>query len=746
MEKKHTYFPDAGKIRLCVLLLLFLSSSVFSQNARLDSLKTLLMDADEDTSKANLFIEITRAYLYDFNDREAMQAYSEKNLALSKKLNYKKGIAYSYNFMGIVQWGKGNLDKALDYYKNALTLMQEIHDMNGESSSLANIGFIYNDKGDYALAEQYTMEACKVKEYMNDKRGMCICYNNLGNIYLNQSKFKEALLFNFKSLNLRDELNDPSGAGGCYINIAEVFMAQEKWDEALRYYQKALPAVSKAGDKYGIGIALNSIGTVYLKKKNYEAALDNYYKALRVRKESGDKQGQADCYNGIGNVFMEKKKYKEAMEYQLQSLQLYQSSGSKKGCAYTYNYLGKISEEMKNYSSAIEYYKKALQISTEINSRDGMRDSYQYLASAYEKLNDHEHSLQYLNLYYTEKDSMLNKENFKQIYEINTRYQTEKKQKEIELLTKDQIIGEKTLQEQKNIRIALVIGVILVALLLFSVYARYRSKQRANLLLELQKKEIQEQNTLITDSIDYAKTIQEAILPGNQRLKEFFPKSFIFYQPKDIVSGDFYWIGQKGERIICMAADCTGHGVPGAFMSLLGFNMVDNIIENGQTKPALILNALNLEMTSAMTQEEFQPSSVKHGMDAAIISIDKKDMMLEYAGAHNSLYYIRNGHLTELKADRQSIGTLKEGKETVFQNHQLEIQKGDVFYLFSDGFPDQIGGPNKKKFYYPPFKELLVSIHHLDMDEQKFILTKTISEWKGDRDQTDDILIIGITV
>jgi serine phosphatase RsbU (regulator of sigma subunit) len=746
LKKQYTYLIAAHKMRLVILLFLLFSCTAFSQNAKLDSLKQLLLTTKEDTLRSNILIEITRVFLYDFNDPDSMEVYTRKNLLLCQKINYKKGLAYSTNFMGIIRWRKGDLDGAMNYYDMALALMKEIRDLQGESTCLTNIAYVYFERSDYAIAEEYTKRALKIKEIIHDTRGLSISYNNLGNIYLNQSNYKQAILSYFKSLKLGEELNDTSGIAGCYINIATVLEAQNKKDDALKNYKNALVVASSVGDKYIIGYALNNIGNLYTEKKNYEGALDNYLRALRIRKETGDKQGQAETYNSLGSFYMSQKKFREAQGCQIQSLHLYEELGSKRGCALNYISIGKINEAMKKYQLAIDYYKKALLISTEINSRDVMRDSYQYLASVYERLNDPENSFKYLNLYYIEKDSLLNKENFKQIYEINTRYQTEKKEKEIELLTKDQIINEKTLKQQKIMRIALVVGLILVGILLFSLYARYRYKQKANLLLQQQKMEIQEKNLLITDSIDYAKTIQEAILPSESRLKNFFLQSFIFYKPKDIVSGDFYWVGQKGEKIICVAADCTGHGVPGAFMSLLGFNMLENIIENVQEQPAMILNALNTEMVSAMTQEQFNASSVRHGMDASIISIDLKNNILEYAGAHNSLYYIRNHQLTEIKADKQSIGTFKEGKEITFQNHSVAIEKGDVFYLFSDGFPDQLGGPNKKKFYYPPFKELLVSIHQLDADEQKAILERTITEWKGERDQTDDILVIGIKV
>jgi serine phosphatase RsbU (regulator of sigma subunit) len=746
MKKTFTYLLTC-KLVIASLVVLCLNDSVYAQNAKLDSLKRLLVKTPDDTTKANLLIDITRVYLYDFNDRDAMQAYSEKNLILSQKINYKKGIAYSYNFLGIIRWGKGDLEKALNYFKNALSLMKETKDMRGASSCYSNMGLVYNDQGQYTLAETYTQKAFNIKQEMNDKRGMAICQNNLGNIYQNQTNYKKAIAAHLFALKIREDMLDTTGIGQCYINIALVFEAQGKLDEARKNYLSSLKITSKTGETVGSSISLNGLGNLCFSEKKYSEALDYYNKALKIRRENDDKLGQAECLNGIGNVYREQKKYKEAIASQLEGLKLQEIVGSKKACALSYINLGKISEQMNDYKNAIYYNEKALTIATNINSRDVMRDSYEGLATANEKLKNNEKALTYLNLFYAEKDSLLNKDNFKQIYEINTRYQTEKKQKEIELLTKDQIINDKTLKQQKIVRIALIVGLGLVLVVLFSFYARYRFKQKANLLLEQQKKQIQEQNVLITDSIDYARTIQEAILPTPSRVKTFFKDSFILYKPKSIVSGDFYWVGEKENKKICMAADCTGHGVPGAFMSLLGFNMLDNIIEKEQIQPGMILNSLNKEMVSAMTQEQFNASSIKHGMDAAIISIDRSTMQMEFAGAHNSLYYIRKGELHEIKANKNSIGSYGiEGEEVSFLNTVIPIEKGDVIYLFSDGYPDQIGGPNRKKFYYKPFKELLVSIHQLDAEEQREILDKTITDWRGERDQTDDILVIGIKI
>jgi serine phosphatase RsbU (regulator of sigma subunit) len=226
-------------------------------------------------------------------------------------------------------------------------------------------------------------------------------------------------------------------------------------------------------------------------------------------------------------------------------------------------------------------------------------------------------------------------------------------------------------------------------------------------------------------------------------VNQLLPQSFILYKPKATVSGDFYWLGQVKEKIICAVADCTGHGVPGAFMSLLGYNMLENAVKGIQEiKPAAILDTLSEEVKKRLTATDSEET--KHGMDIALISIDSSNNRLEFAGAHNSLYLVRNQEITELKADKMGIGA---NAKAAFSNHTLELKKGDMIYLFTDGFPDQIGGPKRKKFFYPPFKELLLQISSLDPEVQKLKLNETHNEWMGDKmDQTDDILIMGIRI
>ena len=264
--------------------------------------------------------------------------------------------------------------------------------------------------------------------------------------------------------------------------------------------------------------------------------------------------------------------------------------------------------------------------------------------------------------------------------------------------------------------------------------------------IEKQKHLLEEKNLKITDSIYYAQRIQQAILPSQKMISSILPDSFIFFRPKDIVSGDFYWAyAIDKHQVLFAAVDCTGHGVPGALMSIMGYNLLEQVVkENKIYQPALILDELSKLVVNTLKQTD-EVGSIKEGMDIALCKINYKTYELEYAGAHNSLNLIRNGILTETKANQRSIG-FASANSLKFNNHKIKLEKGDNFYIFSDGYADQFGGNGHQKFFYKPFRELLVEIHQLSMENQQQKLEKVIFEWKGKRDQTDDILIIGVRV
>lgn len=267
-------------------------------------------------------------------------------------------------------------------------------------------------------------------------------------------------------------------------------------------------------------------------------------------------------------------------------------------------------------------------------------------------------------------------------------------------------------------------------------------KEQAFELIELQKVELETKDKNITDSLIYAQRIQEALLPSETYFRKHFAESFILFKPKNIVSGDFYWIGEKGEKIFIVAADCTGHGVPGALMSMIGLKIIETTInEENIELPSKILAVLNKALEKTFSREKNIGTIIRDGMDIGLCVIDKKRKKMEYAGAFFPLYLIRDESLIETTADKIIIGMNPDA--VPYTDHEIDLHEDDIFYLFSDGYVDQFGGSENKKFMYRRFRYLLMTIHSFPVDDQKAILGENIKTWMGLNEQVDDMMVIG---
>jgi len=362
-------------------------------------------------------------------------------------------------------------------------------------------------------------------------------------------------------------------------------------------------------------------------------------------------------------------------------------------------------------------------------------------ASVYSKMGNYKNAYRFQSRHFTLNDSIMNQEMLNQIAEMETKYETEKMEKEMDLMRKQQELDavehDAEVNRQQLMTVFSVIAFILVAVIGVIIYNRYRLKQRALALLSVK-------NQQITDSINYARRIQEAILPSDEDIKKEWPESFVLYKPKAVVSGDFYWFSHHNGKSFIATVDCTGHGVPGAFMSMIGNTLLNEIIHEKQlSKPSEILKRLHLGVSSSLNQSKKETSS-RDGMDLTFCTIDKAALKLQFAGANNPLYLVRDGKLEETKADTLSIGDDRFGDD--YTNHEIQLKTGDCIYTFTDGYADQFGGPNNKKYYYRNFQELLIRNSSKSMDEQKSSLDSEIMSWMGERTQVDDILIVGFRI
>jgi serine phosphatase RsbU (regulator of sigma subunit) len=269
-----------------------------------------------------------------------------------------------------------------------------------------------------------------------------------------------------------------------------------------------------------------------------------------------------------------------------------------------------------------------------------------------------------------------------------------------------------------------------------------KEKEQALELIAYQKTELELRDKNITDSLIYAQRIQEALLPSETYFRKHFEDAFIFFKPKDIVSGDFYWIGEKDGKVFVVAADCTGHGVPGALMSMIGLEIIEKTINEDNIEiPSQILAILNKGLEKTFSSEKNIGTIIRDGMDIGLCIIDKKRKKLLYAGAFFPLYLIRNNSLTEIKGNKIIIGMNPEG--VPYTDHELNLMDDDILYIFSDGYVDQFGGSENKKFMYRRFRYLLLKIHLFPVNDQKAILDEYIKNWMGKNVQVDDVMVIG---
>lgn len=717
-------------------------ASAAVQRARVDSLLNLLSGVHSDTSRANALNGLCQEYLQSPNELHKAIEFNQQLFSLSFETNYKKGLAQSFLNSGVIFKNKGNMDSAIYYHQESIKLIQEIRWKKGEVIASRSLGIIYAQQANYKKAIEFMSRSVNIAREIKDNQRIAEGTMNIGNVYLCLGDYTKALQYYYSALHINEELNNKKAISVIYNNIGNVLMSGNKATQALEYYKKGIAIQEELGDKEVLGHLYSNLAEIYLVQNDVNNALDYNFKALEVRKAIDNKQGMIISFGSIGSVCLKQKKFKEALNYQFKSMELAEKFGFKRECGEAYDAIGKIYEETGNYASALIYYEKELVQGKVLDFRELEREAYFNFASVYRKLKQFDKAFDCIEKYHGIKDTLLNRENLKQIAELNTRYETEQKENEILLLTKDKQLNSKIIKQQQLVRWALIGGILLLFVSVFSIFRRYRYKQKANRILEMQNQEIEKKNQFITDSIDYAKTIQEAVLPAPDLVKSVFPENFILYKPKSIVSGDFYWITTPANKLICAIADCTGHGVPGAFMSLLGHSILENSIKTAETiVPSDILNQLNSEIIKRLAQDK-TIKTTKHGMDIALISIDQTTHLMEYAGAHNSIYIIRDHKMEVLKADKLTIGYVEDVQ---FTNQTFQLRKGDMIYLFTDGYADQIGGPERKKLYSHRFRDILFSISTLHVEEQQKKLQEILSEWMaGKYEQTDDILIMGI--
>ncbi|HBS85579.1 MAG: hypothetical protein A2W91_14550 [Bacteroidetes bacterium GWF2_38_335] len=730
------------------ILLVFCTLFVFSN--RTDS---LLISASKEKSEAKKLKQMMLAFEMAFNSNDLMQA---NEIALKIRKIFSDPGPDFYFSLATLKDHVNELDSAVYFYSITAELYREINKPENALYAEAQKGYVYYKQAKYEEALQIEMEVFKTSEKKGFKPVIAKSSMYIGYVLRDQSDFKKAL----------------------------------------KYFKMASKYAEEIGDRNIFCACLNETGNIYNMLQEYEKALEFHLEAMECQKEGGEDVSMGYIYNDIGNDYLFLDNIEEALKYFYLSLNIGRKFENKQIIIVTNLNIGTILNSRAKYGEALNCLDEALNESVKLNLKQYVASVCEVISQSYAGMKNFEKAYEYHILFKQYNDSVFNEEKAGKLAELNTLFETEMMNRENELLKKDNNLKDLENKRQSQLINSLIIGSIVFTAFLIVIVVLFFQKKKANILLEKQNKEIREQkeeiskkneellqqqeeiraindqlslafseltskNTDIIQSIEYAQTIQQAILPDQQAVDMVFPENFIFHRPKDIIGGDFYWVF-KNENYRCfVAADCTGHGVPGAMMSMLGVSFLNEIAAQNISDTGKILNILREKIIETLKQKH--DKKTKDGMDLSICIFSNNTRTMSFSGANNPVFIVpsqmensysesnekikqRDG-LFELTPDKMPIG-IHVNRDVPFFTVTCSYNPGDMLYLSSDGFADQFGGSDDirtaRKYMNKKLRELFVSIAQAGLAEQKTLLEKEFYNWKGQLGQIDDVLVVGI--
>ncbi len=696
--------------------------------------------------------------------------YFNKSLAINKELNIPKEICNGYLNLGGIYYILGKEAKAFEYYNKGLKLAKESQNKGVELKLYSNLATLYSARGDNQKAINYYK--LLIKSYIKNKDldDLAIIYKSIGSVYENQSENKIALGYYLKALDISKEIKNMKILSNTYGGIASIYLKNKNYKKAFDFYRKSIATQRKNNLKEDMVATLVNLSEAYIEYLNVDSS------SIEINKEIDSREIEMNRSFMIAEV-------ENMLE---ESLSISLKSGGKDIQVRILLGMGKLALEKRELNKALKKGESAYKLSLELNEVQLRMNVSNFLYMRYKESKSYKKAFEMQEVYIKFRDSLQNKENQKALiqYEYRSQYEKQaaadsieylkaKKIKEVQIAKQEAELKSKRMQQY-----ALFGGLGLVVLFALFMLKKNKQIQQQKKEIEIQKNVAEEQQQIaenqkieiaqqheeleevyedLTDSIRYAKRLQASMLPPFETLNKISENNFILFLPKDVVSGDFYWSEHKNDVQFLAVADSTGHGVPGAMVSVVCSSALNRSVkEFGITEPSKLL-----DKTRELVVETFAKSGeeIKDGMDISLCAF--KDGKVFFSGANNPLWIVRRTKfltkeqkeerssvigidfsLIEYKGDRQSISLLDEMCD--FSQQEIELKEGDNLYLFSDGYADQFGGENGKKYKYRPFKRLLIEIQDKSMNEQYLILNETFSNWKRDLEQVDDVCVIGI--
>ena len=686
-----------------------------------------------DQGIAQAYLQIASYYggvpHYNF---DSLDRYFSLTLTIYRSEGDSLAMANSYFYLSSTCYENDNYPLAHNYGETAANLYLQLGEEQKRGYALAHLGRVENYMGNNALAMKYCTAAQRIFDAVGQEDEKAGLFKTMGSINLDLRNYDKAKDFFLQSINLSQQHDDAATLSDAYVGMGQTLRATQEYDDALNYFNRSL-ALHQRGDSrlgdVGTGYAYYHIAKTYVLQGHNEEALSLLEEVLETAERYGDILLRARSLLELGKAYYNLRELDQSFTFLNEAAQ--QARGLK-----------------GTYANVI------------------LQECYLNLAKYYNQVGNLEEALVNFRRYSLEQERMYQEQASRQVAEMQTVYEVDEKTSRIESLQQLSKIRELEYDQRKLVNYVLISGILFLFGLGLVFYSKYRLKIQANRKLEKQKASINQQRQKIEKqrdeivlksqlleensrdikaSIEYARRIQMSLLPARNHLKHLFPESLIFFQPKDIVSGDFYWLHETEDTVILSVLDCTGHGVPGAFMTVLANTILNQLaLENKMTSPNVVLTLMDTHIREALRQQDAENPN-NDGLDMAVCFINRRTLEMSYSGAQMPMYYFKQGELHQLNPDRYFIGGAYY-PEKCFANQTLQLCSGDTFYLASDGFQDQFGGPKDKKFMRRCFKEMLTVLQSKSIAQQHQQIERIFYEWKGEQVQTDDVLVVGVRV
>lgn len=569
-----------------------------------------------------------------------------------------------------------------------------------------------------------------------------------GNLLLEMGNHFKAIESFQKASDLFVSEKDFSGSNTAQSNLGNAYYYLGDLDKAMWYYKRSIDEykkikVIKPYTEGKLANIYNNLGIIYATKSDYLFGKVYFDRALAIWQRQNDTISIAYIYNNYANIYLSQDKMDSAYKYFKLALDLKMKHGVKSDIIDANNNLADYYSQVHDLKNALKYARTAYALLDTSQYTTDLANTYNNLAAVYEKIGDAKNSLKFYKLLTIARDTLKNRSETDNISKLELKNEFDKIHLSDSIRSVEELkIRDLKIEQERRQSLFLVLTLLLTIVALGLIYSRFKTTKKQKSIIEQQKNIVDEKNKEITDSINYAKRLQDAILPSEHQIASHVKDCFVIYSPKDIVSGDFYFFEKKRDTLFIAAADCTGHGVPGAMLSIACYNALQRaIIEFDLSEPGKILDAVKKNVVEHFNKTE---NNINDGMDVSLLAINYAEKKAEWAGANNRLFYIQNDVLTEVKPDRQPVG--KSDSDKPFTTQRLVFLDGTIFYLFTDGMVDQFGGENSKKFTVNKLRSLLEDIKGKELADQKQILSDVINNWKGKNEQTDDVTVLGVRI